>query len=253
MTIRLLPEFAALFMLVMARVGALVMLMPGIGDRAIPPRARLALALLLTLMLVPLVRPMVSLAGLEPATLVGLALGEVLVGLMLGAALRVTLAAMQVAGVIVAQQMGLSVAATIDPASGSQNPSIATFLVLLATAMIFAMDLHHLAIRGVVDSYRMITPGQLPATGDAAQFVARTFAGAFLVGVQISAPFLVFGIVFNLGLGVLSRLMPQLQIFFLALPATILIGTLILIAAMGVMTAVFLQHMQAVLGQLILR
>lgn len=253
MTIRLLPEFAALFMLVLARVGALIMLMPGIGDRAIPARARLGLALLLTLMLVPLIRPLVTINTADPAGYVGLAISEVLVGLMLGAALRVTLSAMQIAGVIVAQQIGLSVAATIDPSSGAQNPSIATFLVLLATALIFAMDMHHLAIRGVVDSYRMIAPGGLPDTGDAAQFIARTFAAAFLVGVQISAPFLVFAIVFNLGLGVLSRLMPQMQIFFLALPATILIGTLILMAAMGVMATVFVQHMQAIFSQLLVR
>jgi flagellar biosynthetic protein FliR len=253
MTLRLLPEYAALFMLVLARVGALVMLMPGIGDRAIPARARLALALLLTLMLVPVVRQQITVNPADPAAYIGLAIGEVLIGLMLGAALRVTLSAMQIAGVIVAQQIGLSVAATIDPASGSQNPSIATFLVLLATAMIFATDMHHLAIRGVVDSYRMIAPGGLPETGDAAQFIVRTFASAFLVGVQISAPFLVFAIVFNLGLGVLSRLMPQLQIFFLALPATILIGTLILLAAMGVMAAVFLQHLQAMFAQLLVR
>jgi flagellar biosynthesis protein FliR len=250
MTMSLLPEFAALLMLVMARAGALVMLFPGIGDRSVPARARLAFAFLLTLMLMPLVRPQMPVNPADPAAYVGLLFMELMVGLMLGAALRVTMSAMQVAGVIVAQQIGLSVAATLDPSSGQQNPSIATFMVLLGTAMVFALDLHHLAIRGIAESYRLIPPGAAPEAGDAAQFIIRTAAAAFLVGVQISAPFLVFGIVFNLGLGVLSRLMPQMQIFFLALPASILIGTLILIAAMSVMAMVFAAHLQAMLGQM---
>jgi flagellar biosynthesis protein FliR len=251
MTISLLPEFAALLMLVMARTGALVMLLPGIGDRSVPARARLAFAFLLTLMLMPLVRPQMPVNLADPASYIALLIMELMIGLMLGAALRVTMSAMQVAGVIVAQQIGLSVAATLDPASGQQNPSVATFLVMLATAIVFALDLHHLAIRGIADSYRLIVPGSAPEIGDAAQFIVRTAAAAFQVGVQISAPFLVFGIVFNLGLGVLSRLMPQMQIFFLALPASILIGTLILIAAMSVMAMVFAAHLQAMLAQLI--
>jgi flagellar biosynthetic protein FliR len=250
MTVSLLPEFAALLILVLARTGALVMLMPGLGDRAIPARARMGIALLLALMLLPLVRTRFPLNLGDPAGYVALLLTELLVGLMLGAALRVTLSAMQVAGVIVAQQIGLSVAATLDPSSGQQNPAMASFMVLLGTAMIFAMDLHHLAIRGIAESYALIGPGSAPEVGDAALFIARTAAAAFAVGVQIAAPFLVFGIVFNLGLGVLSRLMPQMQIFFLALPASILIGTLILIASMAVMAMVFVAHMQAMLGQL---
>jgi flagellar biosynthesis protein FliR len=250
-TLTLLPEFAALFLIAFARVGTLVMLMPGIGDRLIPVRARLAFALLLTLVLLPLLRPVIRIDVNDQMALVGLLITEILIGLMLGAALRITVSAMQLAGTVVAQQIGLSVAATLDPATGGQNPSVATFLILLGTVMIFATDLHHLAIRGIAESYRLIAPGGSPSVGDAATFVTRTFASAFLVGVQIAAPFLVFGIVFNIGMGVLSRLVPQIQVFFLALPASILIGTLILIAAMGVMTAVFLAFLQGLLSQLV--
>jgi flagellar biosynthesis protein FliR len=253
MNLTILPEFAAAFALVMARVGTLVMLMPGIGDRNIPVRMRLTFALLLSLMFVPLVRPALPplSGGVEP--LVKLAILEVLIGLMIGTAVRITLFAMQLAGTVAAQQMALSFSSTVDPTAGVQNPTIATFLVLLATAMIFAFDLHHLSIRGMHDSYAMMMPGETPPVGDAAELILRTFTAAFKVGIQISAPFLVFAIVFNLGLGVLSRLMPQLQIFFLAMPASILIGTLILLLAIGVMMNVYLQHFAAVLGQFIQR
>ncbi|MGL5117070.1 MAG: flagellar biosynthetic protein FliR [Beijerinckiaceae bacterium] len=253
MTLTILPAFAAAFMIVFARIGALVMLMPGIGDRAIPVRMRLSFALLLSLLMTPLVADRLPPLSGGPEPLIRLALIELLIGVMLGTTVRMTLSAMQLAGTVIAQQMGLSFSATIDPTAGVQNPTIATFLVLVATAMIFALDLHHLSIRGMHDSYMLMRPGEPPTTGDAAQFVVQTFVAAFRIGIQISAPFLVFAIVFNLGLGVLSRLMPQLQIFFLAMPATIIIGTLILIAALGVMMNVYLAHFTAVLGQLVIR
>ncbi len=253
MNVTILPEFAAAFALVMARIGTLVMLMPGVGDRSIPVRIRLAFALLLSLMLLPIVRPVLPplSGGVEPV--VRLIILEVLIGLMIGTAVRITLFAMQLAGTVAAQQMALSFSSTVDPTAGVQNPTIATFLVLLATALIFALDLHHLSIRGMHDSYAMMMPGEAPPVGDATELILRTFVSAFKAGIQISAPFLVFAIVFNIGLGVLSRLMPQMQIFFLAMPASILIGTLILLAAIGVMMNVYLQHFTAVLGQFIQR
>ncbi len=253
MNLTILPEFAAAFALVMARVGTLVMLMPGIGDRSIPARSRLAFALLLSLLMLPLVRPALPPLSGGIDILVKLMVLEVLIGLMIGTAVRITLMAMQLAGTIIAQQMALSFSSTVDPTAGVQNPTIATFLVLVATAMIFALDLHHLAIRGMHDSYALLAPGTVPPVGDAAQLVVETFTTAFRVGTQISAPFLVFAIVFNLGLGILSRLMPQLQIFFLAMPAAIIIGTLILILSIGVMMNVFVSHLATVLGQFVAR
>jgi flagellar biosynthetic protein FliR len=249
----ILPEFAAAFAIIMARIGTLVMLMPGIGDRVIPVRMRLTFALLLSLLFLPLLRPSLPAfsGGLEP--LVRILILEVLIGLMIGTTVRITLSAMQLAGTVIAQQMSLSFSATVDPTAGVQNPTIATFLVLVATAMIFALDLHHLSIRGMHDSYALMMPGDVPSVGDASQLIVTTFIAAFKVGVQISAPFLVFAIIFNLGLGILSRLMPQLPIFFLAMPATILLGTLILLAAISVMMNVFLVHFAGVLGQFVIR
>jgi flagellar biosynthesis protein FliR len=253
MTLTLLPDFAAAFILVFARVGTLVMLMPGIGDRTIPTRMRLSFALLLSLLFLPIIRqtlPSLS-GGIEP--LIRLAILEIMIGLMLGATVRITLSAVQLAGTIVAQQLGLSFSASVDPMAGVQNSTISTFLVFTATGLIFALDLHHLSIRGMHDSYALMMPGEVPSVGDATQLIVATFVSAFKVGVQISAPFLVFGLVFNLGLGVLSRLMPQLQIFFVAMPATIIIGSLILIAALGVMMNVFIEHFTGILSQFVVR
>jgi flagellar biosynthetic protein FliR len=250
MTIRLLPEFAVIFILVFARVGTLVMLMPGLGERSVPARVRLSLALLITLMIVPVVRPLIAVDPRALDQVLPVLFIELAVGFVLGFAMRLTLSALQTAGTIIAQQIGLSYSSMFDPTSGSQSTVIATFMVLMAVALIFATDTHHLAIRGLYGSYGVFPVGQLPPTGDAAELIVRMVAGAFTVALQMSAPFLVFGLVFNLGLGILSRLMPQMQIFFLALPATLIVGTLVLVATLAIIMAGYITYLQGVLAQL---
>ena len=144
----LIPEIATAFMLTFARVGTLVMLMPGIGEQMIPTRARLALALLLTLVLFPLTRTLLP-AGGTPDSVIGVLIGEIAVGFVLGLSARMVVAALQTAGNIVAQQLGLAFAMTVDPAMGGQQAAIGNFLTLLGITLIFAADLHHLAIAAI--------------------------------------------------------------------------------------------------------
>ncbi len=245
----LIPEIATAFMLTFARVGTLVMLMPGIGEQMIPTRVRLAMALLLALVLFPLTRTLLP-AGGAPDAVIGLLIGEIAVGLVLGLAVRMVVGALQTAGNIVAQQLGLAFAMTVDPTMGGQQAAIGNFLTLLGITLIFAADLHHLALTAVRDSYVFLPPAGVPEVGDAATLAMRAVGQGFALAVQISAPFIAFGILFNLGLGVLSRLMPQLQVFFLAMPATILIGMLLLLVTVGVMMGVFLEELGAFLGSL---
>jgi flagellar biosynthetic protein FliR len=102
--------------------------------------------------------------------------------------------------------------------------------------------MHHLVIAALNDSYSLFEPGEVPATGDAAALITKTVAGAFRIGIQLSAPFLVFGLLFNIGLGVLARLMPQMQVFFVALPLSILLGFLFLVLVLGSMMGFFLDY-----------
>jgi flagellar biosynthetic protein FliR len=245
----LIPEIATAFMLTFARVGTLVMLMPGLGEQMIPTRARLSLALLLTLVLFPLTRTLLP-AGGTPASVIGVLIGEIAVGLVLGLSVRMIVGALQTGGNIVAQQLGLAFAMTVDPAMGGQQAAIGNFLTLLGITLIFAADLHHLALAAIRDSYAFLPPAGVPETGDAASLALKAVARGFALAVQIAAPFIVFGILFNLGLGVLSRLMPQLQVFFLGMPATILLGMLVLLAVVGVMMGVFLEDLGKFLGEL---
>jgi flagellar biosynthetic protein FliR len=236
------PELAAAFMLVFARVGTLVMLLPGIGERVLPARVRLGLALFLTLALLPMLRPMLPVAPYRTETVISVLGVEIAIGLMIGLAGRIVVASLQTAGNFVAQALGLAFAESVDPSQGGQAAAIGNFLTFLGIALLFATDGHHYVIAAIGGSYTVLPPGVLPPTGDAAALALSTLGKGFAVAVQVAAPFIVFGVIMNLGLGVLSRLMPALQVFFLAMPATILVGFIILGAVLGLMMSVFLRE-----------
>jgi flagellar biosynthetic protein FliR len=245
-----LPALAATFMLVFARIGTMVMLLPGLGEMSMPVRVRLTVALVLSAMFLPLHRAAytIDLKELGPVLLM---LGhEIIIGAILGLTARLSISALQVAGAVVAQQMGLGFVTAVDPSQGQQNVIVANFLSMLGVTLIFATDLHYLVIAALNDSYRLFAPGAAILVGDVASLMTQTVAGAFKVGIQLSAPFLVFGLLFNLGLGLLSRLMPQMQVFFVGLPLSILLGFLILLVVMGAMMSTFIDFLASVLRQL---
>ncbi|GJE18939.1 flagellar biosynthetic protein FliR [Methylobacterium marchantiae] len=248
----LLPGIAAAYLLTFARIGTLMMLLPGLGEQSVSPRIRLAFALLVSLILFPMVRPLLPMQGAAIAGpgLIALLIGELMIGLVLGLTVRMVLAALQTTGVIVSQQLGLSYAMTVDPTQGGQQAALGNFLMLLGITLILATDLHHVALDAIARSYMLLPPDGVLAMGEAAQLALRAMARGFLLAVQISAPFIAFGILFNVGLGVLSRLMPQMQVFFVAVPASVLIGMLILLGSLGIMMSVFLDDLGRYLGEL---
>ena len=165
--------------------------------------------------------------------------------------MRLTVLALQVGGPVIAQQLGLGFVTAVDPTMGQQGVIVGNFLSVLGITLVFATDLHHLVIGALDDSYSLFAPGEMPVIGDVAALTTRTVATAFRIGIQLSAPFIVFGLLFNLGLGVLSRLMPQMQVFFVGLPVSILVGFLILLLVLGAMMATFLGSVEGVLHELV--
>src|SRR5437016_234419 len=209
------------------------------------------LAIFLTLILVPLRRSEfhVDMTSLNPLLL--LMTHEIVIGLVLGATARVTLSALQVAGSIVAQQLGLGFVTAVDPTQGQQGVLVGNFLTLHGVTLLFATDSHHLVIVALNDSYSIFSPGELMPSGDVAALATRAFAAAFKIGMQLSAPFLVFGLVFNIGLGVLARLMPQMQVYFVGVPLSILAGFLVFAAVLTTMMGTFLDYFIGVMHELI--
>jgi flagellar biosynthetic protein FliR len=245
-----LPAMAAAFLIMFARVGAMVMLMPGLGEVSLPPRVRLTIALVLTAVLFPLQRQAFSIDLTSMAPVLLLLGQELLIGIVLGLTARLMVSALQVAGSVVAQQLGLGFVTTVDPTQGQQGVMLGNFLAILGLTLVFATDLHHLVIRALSDSYTLFRPGEMPLAGDATALVTRTIATAFRIGVQLAAPFLVFGLLFNLALGVLSRLMPQMHVFFVGMPLSILIGFAILFLVLGALMGTYLDGLADVLREL---
>lgn len=251
MSFQILPELSMAFMLIFSRIGTMVMLLPALGERSFPVRVRLSVALLLTLVFYPLASAYYP-SPLGPiTTVVGLLLTEIAIGFVLGIAGRIMIGTLQTAGTIIAQQLGLGFVMNVDPSQGQQGALVGTFLSLLAVALIFASDLHHLVIGALGQSYQIFQPGTFPDTGDAAKYAGDLASGSFRIALQISAPVLIFGLIFNVGLGVLARLMPQMQVFFIAMPASILLGFAVLALVLSAMMGVFLSYVQNGLSTLL--
>jgi flagellar biosynthetic protein FliR len=226
--------------LAFARIGALVMLMPGLGEAAVPARVRLGFALLLSVMLAPQVAP----APDDVWGASGVVIGEIAVGLVLGGVARILMTGLATAGQIVGLETGLAFAQTTDPTQGQIGQVISVFLGLMGLALVFATNLHHVFIRGVADSYTVFAVGKPFPMGDAADFAVTAFADAFRIGLQIAAPVVVAGLVFRLGLGVLARLAPSIQVFFVALPLNIMGGFIVLTLGLSAGMLVWLDRLQ---------
>lgn len=234
--------------LVFTRAGAILLLLPGIGEAYVSPRIRLAFALLLSLVLTPLVAP-----GLPdlPTTVGGMAgwiFREAATGLMIGAIIRTLLSIMGIAGEVVSLQTTLSFAQTTNPLQAQPGTTIAAFLTLLGVVLIFAFDVHHLFIGAIHDSYALIAPARPLLIGDFVTLMVRTVGDAFLVGVQLAAPVIVFSLVFNIASGLVGRIMPQFQIFFAATPLNVLLGLSIFALSLGAMGTVFVDRYRALLA-----
>jgi len=248
--ISFLPAVATAFLLTFARVGAMVMLLPGVGELSVPSRVRLAIALVLTAILLPAHQKAYAVDLKTFGPVLVLLFQELTVGVVLGLTGRLAVSALQITGAVVAQQLGLGFVTAVDPTQNQQGVLVGNFLTLMGVALIFATDLHHLVIAAMNESYTIFQPGELPLMGDAAQHVTKIIATSFRIGIQLSAPFLVFGLLFNIGLGVLSRLMPQMQVFFIGLPLSILLGLLLLLLVIGAMMGTFVGYLEGVLADL---
>ncbi|HEY9216761.1 MAG TPA: flagellar biosynthetic protein FliR [Phenylobacterium sp.] len=219
--------------LIFARVGALLMLIPGVGEQSVPPRIRLGFAFLFALMLFPVLS-----AGLPPvpATVGSLAaqlIKEVLIGLMIGTILRLFLSSLATAGEVISIQTTLSFAQTANPAQAQPTATLATFLGLFGLVLIMASDLHHLFIAAIVRSYSLFPVVRPVPVADAGQLAIQTVGGSFALGLQLAAPVVVFSLIFNVATGLVGRVMPAFPVFFVASPIIVLLGLSIFAVSLG--------------------
>lgn len=234
-----LPVQATGFLILFARLSAVLMLLPVFGEEAVPGRLRLLLSLGLTLALWTILRAKVlPLAG-DQAGLFGVLVIEVAIGLAIGTLIKLIFQAVIMAGSIASMQVGLTSAIIFDPSLGGQTPLIAKLVALAAILFCMGLGLHHLWIAAIVRSYALFPVGQVPIPGDLTEFAVRTLSRSTLLAVSMAAPFLAYGIVFNAVLALSARLAPALQVFFIAQPLNLMLGVGLLVASLGAMLTWF--------------
>lgn len=232
--------------LIFARVGAILMMLPGFGESYVPPRVRLSLALVLSLALWPIVGG--ALPAL-PATLgatVGWVMREVLTGLAIGAILRSFMTALTTAGEIVSLQTTLGFSQTANPLQAQPGTTLSAFLMLLGVTLVFATNTHYLFIGGMVGSYEAIAPAKPLIVSDFTEMAVKTLSQSFMLGVQLAAPVLVFALIFNLASGLVARVMPSFQVYFAAAPLSVILGLSVFALSLGVVGTVFIDRYRSV-------
>ncbi len=223
--------------LVFVRVGAALMLMPGFSEPYIFSRSKLLFALLFSFVLAAPIAPHLPALPQHPGQLFLLIGGEILIGIFIGAATRIMFATLHIAGSTIAIQSGLATASVFDPNQSTQGTLPGNFLTAVAMVLLFVTDGHHMLLRGLAGSYTQLSAGEVSPIGDMAGFITQTVQKGFNLGVQMAAPLLLVGLLTNLAMGILNRLMPSFQVFFIALPLQLLLSfaTLMLSFAAGLL------------------
>ncbi len=230
------------FLLVFCRMGSAIMVLPGFGEAYVPARIRLLLAAMFSLLLAPTMHSLPHM----PSSIMGLftlLLAEIIIGLFLGGLSRMLISAIHMAGMIVAYQSSLASAVTQDlTLSQAQGTSLGNFLGVTALILLFTTDLHHLILRGLADSYTLFAAGQFPQVEDFANHATHTIGGAFKMAMQIASPHIVIGLIIYLGAGIIARLMPNIQIFFLLMAPQLLISFFILMISISAMMLWYMEY-----------
>jgi flagellar biosynthetic protein FliR len=240
-----LPVLAFQAVLLFARLGAAAMALPGLGEQEAPATVRLALGLALVPLLLPGLAPDLPAAPDSAAEAVRLLAVEVLIGLWLGGLARLVALALGMAGQAVALMLGLASVLTPDAQLGAQGTATARLFGLAGVAVLLGSGLYALPLRALAESYALLPPGApWPADAAAEAFAAAT-GEALALALRLAAPFVLGAVLFNLALGLLARIAPQVQVHFMAMPGQILGGLALLALLMPAILAAWREAAEA--------
>ncbi len=211
------------FFWVFVRISVLVFLLPLFGARNVPTLWKAGFSFVLAVLLTPLVPPPQALPQSPPAILLGIA-AELLMGLIMVFGVLVLFASVQLAGQMMSFQMGFAMARAIDPNTGVQSTALSQFLYLFTVLLFFAIDGHHLMIRGIAASFQMVPPNGISFGPSIADALIHITAHMFVVGLKIAAPIMIALFLSNLCLGIVARTVPQVNILMIGFPINIAIG-----------------------------
>jgi flagellar biosynthetic protein FliR len=226
-----LNAWLAVLLFPLARVLGLFFSAPIFGNNAIPQRIKFVIGFLVTVAIIPLVPPM---PDVPPGSWVGLSIlaRQVLIGVLLGFSLRIAFSAVDMAGQLIGLQMGLSFAIFYDPLNASQTPVVAEFFGLMALLIFLALDGHLLSLSLLARSFTLLPVSANPLGPNAYSAFLAWGATIFSAGLLLSLPLIAALLIANIAMGVLSRVAPQLNLFAVGFPVTIVSGFLVTVIAL---------------------
>ena len=232
------------FLLIFLRLGTIIMLMPGFMSSYVNTNIRLITALMIAIVTIPVIAPELPPEPSDTATFLQYILFEITIGIFFGLIMQFIYHSLSLAGNLAGQAIGFANAQIFDPTFQNQSIVIETFLSIIAVTVIFITDLHHLMLSAAIDSYNLFPVGVALPTADFANSLSSTLNQSFIMGFKIGSPFIAFTIVFYVGMGLVSRLMPQLNIFFLSLPLQIYLGLGLLFITTPIMILWFTKYFE---------
>ncbi len=235
------PEQLMHYLFVLVRAVSLLMALPLFGGPGVPPHVKVGLGALTALLLWPVVQP-----GPPVADVGGLLVGvaqELFAGLSMGFVVSLAFFALQVAGHLMDVPIGFGMVNVLDPQFGGQVPILGQFYQTLATLVFFITNGHHAVLRALASSYEIIPLGGTAWQGGLAQVIVQVVAGTFAMGVRIAVPVIAATFLTDVALGIVSRAVPQINVFITGYPIKIAVGFVTLVVAMpvyvGVLAAIF--------------
>jgi flagellar biosynthesis protein FliR len=226
------------FLVCLARMAAMVGALPIFNSSQAAIRLRLGLAVAISLLIFPVLDLSLSEQQTTPAGLGLIIIQETLLGLLLGFVVQLIFFAVQFGATIVGYQMGLSAAEIMDPQHQQQIPLLSQFQNIIAILFFLALNIHHLLLLVIVDSYMILPPGNLNFSGNAIPFVLIMTGEMFVLGLRLVAPVLVVLMLSMFILGIMSRVFSQLQVFMLSFPINISLALIVIGLSMGLMLSI---------------
>ncbi len=232
-----LPGWGFAFMLVLARFGAAMALLPGLGEATVPALVRVGLALGVTVLLLPGILPLMPPMPEAGATAAGMVGAEVTTGLWLGWLARLICLALPMAAQFIAYLLGISTVLQPDAELGPQTTALSALFELAVPLAILVSGLYVLPLTALAGSYRLIAPGALLPSADGTAMAVAAVAQAFGLALRLASPFTLASIVWHVAIGLIARLVPRLQVYFVSMPGQIVGGLALLASLSGVIMA----------------
>jgi flagellar biosynthetic protein FliR len=240
------PREVIFFMLVLSRVAGIFAALPVFGGRTIPLRIKAITVFMITLVCFPTLSVALPQVPSDAFSLALLAFSELMIGLTLAFITQIIFAAVEFSGQIIGMQMGLTISSILDPSHGTQTQIMSVIQSLFATLMFLSLNIHHLFIRAIMDSFKVIPLGGWRLSGELVNFLVMRTADIFIIGIRLAAPVMVALLLTTVALGIMARAFPQMNIFMISLPLNVGLGLII----MGMTLTIFFHVLEVSFGNL---